>query len=90
MQTRTWPYGTVKHVTVLKFSRCHAFGKPCTVTAVIEDKQCKCGEGFMLVDGPDEPERAPGTRGTITFTEGGPTGGYWKFQPVSGPEPAAK
>jgi len=98
MQTRTWPNGTVKQVTVFKFSRCHHKGMRCTVLAVVEGDSLPSAilpaagrfeddqkrEAYILVMGPNEPERQPGTRGTITFTPGGPTGGYWKFTPQNG------
>jgi hypothetical protein len=78
LETRTWPYGTVKQVTVFAFNRCYHQGKRCTILAVTaEDDK----EAYLMVNGPDEPTRKKGDRGTITFTQGGPTGGYWKFTP---------
>jgi len=78
MQTRTWPYGTTKRVTVFAFNRCNHKGKRCTVLACTGDDD---KEAYLLVNGPEEPPQTKGTKGTITFTQGGPRGGYWKFQP---------
>lgn len=74
MRTRTWPYGTVKNVTV---HRVEGSGKT-RVVAVIEDEPSK--EGFLLMG--QDFEAKKGDRGTITFTQGGPTGGYWHYTSV--------
>lgn len=71
--TRTWPYGTLRPVEVADIDR---RGSPPIVTVVDN-----AGEGYILVGGIDDPEHVQiGDRGEITFTKGGPTGGYWRYQ----------
>jgi hypothetical protein len=73
LQTRTWPYGTTKRVKVL-----NAVRNPRYVGLI-----CHCdedGEGYVLtMRRPFYEEVQDGDAGTITFKEGGPTGGYWEF-----------
>lgn len=38
------------------------------------------GEGHILARGAEDETAEVGDLGTLTFTEGGPTGGYWKFR----------
>lgn len=77
MNTKTWPYGTTRRgvVEIAKW-------KP---------PECPPGaEGQLIKDDQDEMHicvgescadftASKGDTGTLTFTEGGPTGGYWKF-----------
>jgi hypothetical protein len=37
-------------------------------------------EGHILIGGAEDKTAEVGDTGTLTFTEGGPTGGYWKFK----------
>lgn len=65
---RTWPYGTKKRVTVLD--------APHQSVLVVSDGD----EGFVLIDAiPANVNK--GDTGVITYTDGGPLGGYWHFQP---------
>lgn len=66
-RTRTWPYGTQKRVRVL--------GVEPAMCMIVSDGI----EGYVLVDAIPEGVQ-DGDAGTITFTEGGPLGGYWKFE----------
>lgn len=68
LQKRTWPYGTKKNVEVVDVAG--------SVLALIDDNE----EGFLLMWPQVESAPAKGDRGMITFTEGGPTGGYWKYE----------
>lgn len=73
MLCRTWPYGTVKKVKVEDVKRV-SNGKSWLVMCIgIDDN-----EGYMLLgelDGAVKNET-----GEIVFTQGGPTGGYWKYR----------
>ena len=73
MTTRTWPYGTVLEVKVVE--RVIAGGARALICT-----EPKSGEGFVLFG--DKSDAKPGDTGTITFTQGGPTGGYWKYSPA--------
>jgi hypothetical protein len=44
---------------------------------LIEDQN---NEGHVLAFGACDPDSKEGDEGTLTFTKGGPTGGYWKFE----------
>ena len=37
------------------------------------------GEAHFLMAGCGDRSAKSGDKGTLTFTKGGPTGGYWKF-----------
>ncbi len=71
MQTRTWPYGTIKSVNVRGVKN---FTDGMQVI-VLEEPGTR--EAFVLHQLPQEI--ASGDSGKITFTQGGPTGGYWEF-----------
>lgn len=78
MQTRTWPYGTRKSCEVMDVVRsgntvgliCHADDDPA-------DEAHVCI--FNRKDTPEADTAKPKDRGTLVFTQGGPTGGYWRF-----------
>jgi hypothetical protein len=65
---RTWPYGTQKQVTVIHVDRRFI------ICADEEDKA-----GYVLL-GTNSEGAKENDKGIITFTEGGPMGGYWKFK----------
>lgn len=77
MTGRTWPYGTTRKATVeevIKERKC--------VFMVLTDET---GEGHLLMDGPGQYEGLHGgDTGTLTFTQGGPLGGYWRFEKERG------
>ena len=74
MLTRRWPYGTTKEVEVLAFIRTEK-------ADVLVVQESTSGEAFkILSEGPgSHSEAQPGDLGTITFREGGPTGGHWVY-----------
>jgi hypothetical protein len=87
MQTRTWPYGTAKQVIVREFKWASNRGQPVSILLVEDDWPVREAyrEAYVLLnDLMGQTEYQPGQRGTITFTQGGPTGGYWKFSPETG------
>lgn len=67
-ETKTWPYGSTRGAKVL--------GVSVTAQVVMDES----GEGHILCLGAHDPEAVAGDQGKLTFTEGGPTGGYWKFK----------
>lgn len=67
MKTRTWPYGTTRFAKVIETGR--------QFTMLEDDK----GEGHVLINGAQDDTAEVGDTGILTFTKGGPTGGYWKF-----------
>ena len=71
MLTRTWPYGTRKSAIVRETKN---FTDGMQVV-VIEEVGTR--EAFILHQLPQEI--AKGDTGEIAFTEGGPTGGFWRF-----------
>ena len=71
--TRTWPYGTRKNVTVINSGLARA-GR---VVLARETGTC---EVFILVQGLEVWSPATDCEGVIVFSEGGPTGGYWRFE----------
>ncbi len=66
MITRIWPYGTVLKGKVIDFMKGYQF---------IKDEH---GEGHILIKGAGCDEAKVGDDVILTFTQGGPTGGYWK------------
>ena len=77
MQFRTWPYGTIKQVEVLMRDRARINGAAAVILTVGDDQK----EAYILIGTEREyPEGQPGDKGEITFCEGGPTGGHWKFK----------
>lgn len=68
---RTWPYGTRYKVKV-------EFTSPVTLIVVGMDEAVK-HEAFVLYRHGVRPEPELNSLGYITFTRGGPTGGYWVF-----------
>lgn len=76
--TRTWPYGTKKHVEIISYDMPD---DPMMKTLpIIVAKDHNSGEGFLLIGDKGADESKVGDLGTITFTQGGPLGGYWKFE----------
>ena len=73
-----WSYGTRKQVKVLHAERIQWRGKTVCVVRVIEEKTTL---NFVLMRRAAQTAR-PGDRATITFTQGGPSGGYWKYEPA--------
>lgn len=79
MNTATWAYGTTRRGKVL-IARWRPEGLPSKASTgqLIQDDQ---GEGHICVgDACADLTANDGDEGTLTFTEGGPTGGYWKFR----------
>lgn len=77
MKTQTWPYGTKKHGTVIQASRVQGGFNVLFVESVGNKT-----EGFFLVFDRNHAESSKakaGDKGVITFTRGGPTGGYWDY-----------
>lgn len=74
--TKTWPYGTKRLGTV----HINITTREGWVQLVIDDTN----EAHVLVGGAGDRQAGQGDTGTLTFTEGGPTGGYWKFEKQSG------
>lgn len=84
MLTRTWPYGTVKRGRVLRVDDTTTH----TILTVEEiDPTAGDKGGFILIDRRGDAIAKPGDMGTMVFTKGGPTGGYWKFTPDPGTTP---
>ncbi|MDE2096155.1 MAG: hypothetical protein KGL39_02845 [Patescibacteria group bacterium] len=74
MQTKTWPYGTQKRVELLdsRITKIKGVG----FQIVVDDQK----EAFVLMgESCCDFTAEVGSRGVITFMQGGPTGGYWKF-----------
>ncbi len=78
MNVKTYPYGTTRKATVLK-SNWKPVGLDPRANAgqLLKDE---LGEGHICVGDAGDASAIPGDKGTLTFTKGGPTGGYWKFQ----------
>ena len=65
---RTWPYGTTRTGKVLS-------DEP-SLQVVLDDQ----GEAHILVGNARDPSAVVDDRGVLTFTRGGLTGGFWKFE----------
>jgi hypothetical protein len=76
MLERTWPYGTTKRVRVLT-REIIPFQNGLAESLVVAELESS--EAFILIG--NKAAAGPGDLGTITFREGGPTGGYWDFEP---------
>ena len=77
MKSRTWPYGTEKKVRVINKERL-ANG---LLLILVETDPPKEGHVCIYDDQHLEAKAAqPNEKGIITFTKGGPTGGYWDYR----------
>lgn len=78
MKTQTWPYGTKKHGTVIQASRVQGGFN----ILLMESGESKTEAFFLVLDhNHAEASNAKiGDKGVITFTQGGPTGGYWDYK----------
>lgn len=81
MLIRTWPYGTKRRAEVLSRERAMHQGRMVDLMALVDDQ----GEGHLLA-GTRSDEGQPGDKGTLTFLQGGPMGGYWQFRQDVSPE----
>lgn len=81
MKTATWPYGTQKAVTVVQRS---VMAGGIMLMCVHDDLEAGQTEMYACVFN-HQHEAAMDARvedkGTITFTQGGPTGGFWDYAP---------
>jgi len=68
MTTKTWPYGTQRRGEILYVDG--------YFLAVKDD----CKEGHILGWTGHDKNLKVGDRGLLTFTQGGPTGGFWRFE----------
>jgi hypothetical protein len=73
MNTRTWPYGTLKKGWIVEILHKVRF------TAILIEGDD--GEGYCLFQAPgsEVPDTTKSHSVVMEFTEGGPTGGYWKI-----------
>lgn len=75
--TKTWPYGTTRKAKVLKANwRPPGLDPRASAATYLLDDQ---GEAHVCVGPTGDLSAKEGDHGTLTFTQGGPTGGYWKF-----------
>lgn len=81
MDERTWPYGTQLRAKVLERTKATHAGKVVDML-VLQDRN---GEGHIILGTSLHGEA--GESGTLVFTQGGPSGGYWKFTPDEEPTP---
>ncbi len=68
LSKRTWLYGTTRRAKLLESRRSG-------VQVVVDELK----EGHVLVFGAGDKTAQQGDSGILTFTKGGPTGGFWKF-----------
>jgi hypothetical protein len=74
---KTWPYGTQRYGFVA-MNNFRPFGldpKASTAQLIVDD----VGEAHICVGGAGDATAERGDSGVLSFTKGGPTGGYWKF-----------
>lgn len=71
-KTKTWPYGTTRQATVEGVVP-QPDGR--RIHIAIDDQH----EGHLLLGDAADENAGAGDRGILTFTRGGPLGGYWKF-----------
>lgn len=78
--TKTWPYGTQRKGTVcLTNWRPTGLDPRAPSAQLIRDES---NEMHLCIGAAGDPSAQVGDVGTLTFTQGGPTGGYWKFSKV--------
>lgn len=68
MKKRTCPYGSTLRAKVIEIHQ---------GVHLVQDQN---HEGHVLAAGAQDPQAKEGDHGTLTFTQGGPTGGFWKFE----------
>jgi hypothetical protein len=74
IHTKTWPYGTTRKGSVV--SLIPRDKPPHRQIAIITDD---ANEGHIIAPDCFPRGTKSGDVGTLTFVEGGPAGGYWKF-----------
>ena len=74
MQTRTWPYGTQRQVLVRKWMQTAQ-----TDVLVCEDLHAHPREAYILIQARGQLPPSIPAETTIEFTQGGPTGGFWRL-----------
>ncbi len=74
MLVRTWPYGTTKRAKVLSVEQSVVRGRVVQIVVLQDDD----GQGHVLLQRAQARVQA-GDDGTLTFTRGGPMGGYFEF-----------
>lgn len=78
MTPRTWPYGTTLEFTVDDVNH-----RGSLVIVIGKDEN---GEGHcMITEWDDMKDVRVSDVCRIVFTEGGPTGGYWRIETEDGP-----
>lgn len=79
MTTKTWPFGTTrKAVVVTARWRPEGLDHRASTGQLLKDE---LGEMHVCVGTECADFTAKdGDEGVLTFTKGGPTGGYWKFK----------
>lgn len=77
MTARTWPYGTRKTGEVHVAEKCKlpSGGSGSIVCVGVAGEE----QAFVLIQNQTEPVPDEGSIVTIEFTQGGPTGGYWRI-----------
>lgn len=76
MTPRTWEYGTRLSVVVADVIPGASMSG--VICFDVNDELRK--EAFLLLQRSDSPTPPKDARAVIVFTQGGPTGGYWKFE----------
>jgi hypothetical protein len=70
MLTRTWAYGTKLKGVLLEKSKPRNY-----FVLLVQDEN---NEAFLILQ-KDDPQVEIGEEGNLTFREGGPAGGHWRF-----------
>lgn len=68
METKVIPFGTERAAFVVRATK---------DTIIVHASD---GQGYVLLAHGLDPLPPVGETGTITFTQGGPMGGYWKYE----------
>lgn len=70
---KTWPYGSTRHAEVVSVEES---GTRLGKIVALKDE---LGEGHVLIGPSSSDPCEPTDRGVLVFTQGGPTGGFWRF-----------
>jgi hypothetical protein len=73
---KSWPYGTQRRAEVIYVRKHHSYRSAVGAMVALADDQ---GDAHIIFASADEALSA-GDRGVLTFTQGGPSGGYWAFR----------
>lgn len=80
IEFKKFEYGETRTATVLTVTQCQYRTQTSLIDTLLIELKDGVGEKHFLLGVACSPRPVPGDSGIITFTKGGPMGGYWNFE----------